>query len=45
MDKIIKKSFKICVALLIGFILGYGLSRIIEEKDENKDSESCSCES
>lgn len=45
MDKIIKKSFKICVALLLGFILGYGLSTMIEDKEDNKDTQSCNCES
>ena len=48
--KLVKKSCKICVALLIGVIVGYGLTKLLER--DNKEEEevkgvqpSCGCSS
>ena len=46
--KLVKKSCKICSALLIGVIIGYGLTKLLEKdkKDEVKDVQpSCGCSS
>lgn len=50
--KLVKKSCKVCVALLIGVIVGYGLTKLLE-KDNKGDKEeevkgvqpSCGCSS
>ena len=50
--KLVKKSCKVCSALLIGVIVGYGVSKLLE-KDNNRDKEdgvkgvqpSCGCSS
>ena len=34
--KLVKKSCKVCVALLIGVIVGYGVSKLLEK--DNKDN-------
>jgi len=45
-QKIVKKSCKVCVALLIGVIVGYGLSKLIEkDKDKANGDQSCGCSS
>ena len=50
--KLVKKSCKVCVALLIGVIVGYGVSKLLEKDNkENKGNEvkgvqpSCGCSS
>ena len=48
--KLVGKSCKMCVALLIGIIVAYGVSKLLEkekgdkEKDKEKDkAEDCGC--
>ena len=53
--KLVKKSCKVCVALLIGVIVGYGVSKLLEKdnkgnkgdkEDEIKGAQpSCGCSS
>ena len=44
--KLVKKSCKVCSALLIGVILGYGLSKLLEGDTEKEDTQSsCGCSS
>ena len=40
--KLVKKSCKICAALLIGIIIGYSLTKLIE-KDNKEDNVQASC--
>ena len=43
----IKKSCKICVPLIIGILLGYGLTKIFDKENteviENREEPSCDC--
>ena len=41
--KLVKKSCKVCSALLIGVILGYGLSKLLEGDKTEKDDTQSSC--
>jgi hypothetical protein len=44
--KLVKKSCKICSALLIGVIVGYGLTKLLEkDKKEEHNQPSCGCSS
>lgn len=45
--KLIKKSCKICSALLIGVIIGYGITKLLEKEDKRNEVNdvrpSCGC--
>lgn len=44
--KLVKKSCKICSALLIGVIIGYGLTKLLENNGKEEDNQSsCGCSS
>ena len=44
--KLVKKSCKVCVALLIGVIVGYGLTKLLEKDNKGEVKEpSCGCSS
>ena len=46
--KLVKKSCKVCVALLIGVIVGYGLTKLLEKEKKEKVKgvqPSCGCSS
>lgn len=45
--KLVKKSCKICSALLIGVIVGYGLTKLLEKDNKQEEIKgvqpSCGC--
>lgn len=52
--KLVKKSCKVCVALLIGVIVGYGVSKLLEKDNKGNKGDgtevkgvqpSCGCSS
>lgn len=46
--KLVKKSCKICVALLIGIIIGYALTKLVvdnKKEEVNGVQPSCGCSS
>lgn len=43
--KIIKKSSKICLSLLFGFLIGFLLNKYVQTNNNNNEKNKCSCES
>lgn len=43
--KIMKKSYKICLSLLFGFLIGFALKKYIQTDNNEKNENKCSCES
>ena len=41
--KLVGKSCKICVALLIGIIAAYGVSKLLEKEKGKDKEEDCGC--